>query len=87
MSKFTEGEWEYDKEYIFLPNGKWYQPNGFVYDEEEQANARLIAAAPEMYELLESIVSLLSVHSYSQGEAVKIHQLLARIDGEEAEHD
>lgn len=54
---------------------------------EWQANARLIAAAPEMYRLLESIVSLLSVHSYSQGEAVKIHQLLARIDGEEAKHE
>ncbi len=72
MSKFTQGEWLMDKEYIFLPNGKWYQPNGFISDEEMQANARLIAAAPEMYELLESIVSLLSVHSYSQGEAVKI---------------
>ena len=85
MSKFTSGKWDYlqsglgDDEQWYLV-GSPERAVGFIRHEED---AKLIAAAPEMYRLLESIVSLLSVHSYSQGEAVKIHQLLARIDGEE----
>lgn len=55
--------------------------------EVQKANARLIAAAPEMYETLQSLVGVLSVHSYSQEEAVKICQLLARIDGKEAANE
>ena len=92
MSKFTGGEWKYLQSPLRGLGGdeQWYligspeRAVGFIRHEED---AKLIAAAPEMYRLLESIVSLLSVHSYSQGEAVKIHQLLARIDGEEAEHE
>ncbi len=91
MSKFTQGKWEHGTHSIKAITPEETIGIAFVYkansQEETEANARLITAAPEMYRLLESIVSLLSVHSYSQGEAVKIHQLLARIDGEEAEHE
>ena len=92
MSKFTQGEWEYNKEYIFLPNGKWYQPNGFVSDEEEQANARLITAAPKMYERLKLVARLISRQAQGQFNdkfdpaiADSIYELLAEIDDEPVE--
>lgn len=93
MSKFTSGKWFYDDfSAIVKPVSNNSRPICIVmedsendYSEEEDANGRLIAAAPEMYETLQSLVGVLSVHSYSQEEAVKICQLLARIDGKEAE--
>ena len=59
MSKFTKGKWEvehgaFDPEIIC--ENKYL---AFIYNlehlEETEANARLIAAAPEMYELLKEI--------------------------------
>ena len=92
MSKFTQGEWKYNKEYIFLPNGKWYQPNGFVSDEERQANARLITAAPKMYERLKLVARLISRQAQGQFNdkfdpaiADSIYYLLATIDNEPVE--
>ena len=92
MSKFTQGEWKYNKEYIFLPNGKWYQPNGFVSDEERQANARLITAAPKMYERLKLVARLISRQAQGQFNdkfdpaiADSIYELLASIDNEPVE--
>lgn len=96
MSKFTSGEWHIERnvhdaysdvEHELVVPEDWCIGKDYIAAVIDPTDARLITAAPEMYRLLESIVSLLSVHSYSQGEAVKIHQLLARIDGEEAEHE
>ena len=91
MSKFTKGKWQCDFEeskYIFCCDGDVL---GEVYfttsDEETEANARLIAAAPEMYELLENLVDILLSHLYSEDKAIRIVDLLARIDGEEKVHD
>ena len=84
MSKFTQGKWEYGKEYIFLPNGKWYQPNGFVSDEEMQADARLIAAAPKMYELLK-VWTQVGAEPMLMNARDTARKLLARIDVEEGE--
>ena len=50
-----------------------------------QANARLIAAAPEMYELLKSLSYRTS--GMEQHEILKIRELLARINGEEANNE
>lgn len=96
MSKFTSGEWHIERnvhdaysdvEHELVVPEDWCIGKDYIAAVIDPTDARLITAAPEMYRLLKSIVSLLSVHSYSQGEAVKIHQLLARIDGEEAEHE
>ena len=100
MSKFTQGEWEWDKENCLVfttmysedGSSERYYVADFEMDyaisrEEREANARLIASAPEMYELLESLVNILLAHSYSQDKAIRIVDLLARIDGEEKVHD
>ena len=57
MAKFTAGKWEaYSDGSVYLPNGKWYIPRGFIDDAEIKVDARLIAAAPRMYELLKQCV-------------------------------
>lgn len=62
---------------------------GTISKQEAEANARLIAAAPEMYgELYEALQLLQSKSSYDGDEfseqAESIRELLARIDGKEA---
>ena len=91
MSKFTKGKWEVSDEgeiRIFV-NKKitLFYTIGSVDgcdNEEGQANARLIAAAPEMYELLKE--ELIPTSDYggilSFEREKKIRTLLARIDGE-----
>ena len=59
--------------------------------DETDANGRLIAAAPEMYEELYEALQLIRGHSSYKGDefdqqARSIQALLARIDGEEANH-
>ena len=50
------------------------------------ANAQLIAAAPEMYELLK-VWANIQVQPTLMNARKKTQELLARIDGEEANHD
>ena len=104
MSKFTQGKWEYDdygglvwgaghrmiiaqmrsRSYLFgilgLPSWK--------IEEIQNANGRLIAAAPEMYELLyDAMQELKGYDPIGNGISTvypNIEELLARIDGEEA---
>lgn len=77
MSEFTKGKWIYDDEsnYIFNDDkqmtiaqirgwGYLTQKLGLSDDEAyevQQANARLIAAAPEMYELLKKFAVNITV--------------------------
>ena len=90
MSEFTKGKWEYDDAHGCIHHdGRLIAEvaggGGANYRHAAgQANARLIAAAPEMYELLRKcaedleFVGLLSLSN-------ECSNLLARIDGQEAQ--
>lgn len=95
MSKFTKGTWEFDTELCFVKNKKgdeiaelfWDTDDG---DKEErlQANGRLIAAAPEMYELLRDLAKELRAYGDEviedlYGLMVAAEELTARIDGQD----
>lgn len=100
MSKFTGGEWKYLEalggvtaypkgEGKTFPDGaRWQDITGELMgldDEEVDANGRLIAAAPEMYELLEALLNEYNAYVKSYpGLRRRILELLARINGEEA---
>ena len=88
MNKFTSGKWEVEMVYgdhpIVTADGR------IVADcFNNEANARLIAAAPEMYEMLKGIIqSTGDCPMESAGffrEARELLARIARIDGEEAE--
>lgn len=67
--KFTQGEWKHvnDSPYhrVELVNGRLYVASveGALNESEEQANAKLIAAAPDLYEALELMISQLQGHN------------------------
>lgn len=81
-SKFTKGEWcTYHNgvgcdgfAIVVTPIGKLIPP------EEEKANANLIAAAPEMYEMLMHLVSQDCINDVSLD--TEVHNLLAKVRGE-----
>ena len=101
MPDFTEGEWKYIPEIrgIIAYDGDrrkiWGNAittdlsNEYKTDEEIHANGRLIAAAPELYEMLKE--ELIPTSDYggilSFSREAKVRKLLARIDGEETCHD
>ncbi len=88
MSKFTKGKWKV--KYSHMMQGIFDEDNDPV--ELNEANARLIAAAPDMYELLNNIAWYIEAtqklqKNYLADEfsdyATRAKELLARIDGEE----
>ena len=91
MPDFTQGQWNCDFEgskYIFGSNQEIIGELFFINEKETNANARLIAAAPDMYELLDMAAQSLRHHSDNDGLiAYRIVQLLARIDGEEVNNN
>lgn len=93
MSKFTGGEWKYlqwpfiglggDEQWCLI--GSPERAIGFIRHEED---AKLITAAPKMYELLIfAMASLRDGDIPAQRVADRIEELLARIDNEEDEHE
>lgn len=53
------------------------------YEDEMDANARLIAAAPEMYELLEFIYNYFAINGFLNDRmTTKISKLLKKVRGE-----
>ena len=94
MAKFTSGKWTEDGYgcyvlMVCMMRGWAYLKGKGLSDEEaikvQEANARLIAAATEMYELLEAMAH----HDYDNTVTAilttKAETLLARIDGEETQ--
>ena len=89
MSKFSQGKWRCewdDNKYIWGANDEVIGELYFTTPEETKANARLIAAAPEMYQKLKSAVSYCSyAEEFSPAAKIvakSIKELLARIDGD-----
>ncbi len=95
MSKFTKGTWKLNKHFdVVSENGQFialccirhkklgyhYIENIKLYNEETKANARLIAAAPEMYQHLKIILN-------GEFSSDNVEQLLAQIDGEETKNE
>ena len=80
--KFTPGPWETDAPYDFVTQvwgrgGKVQVadldiPGDSLCSEEQEANAHLIAAAPELYEALEDALAVLRV--YQNDGAVVSHR-------------
>ena len=88
MSEFTKGKWVYDEPFGVIFSYETYavianvQGAGtgscFCSTQEGQANARLIAAAPEMYELMKECMK--KIHSFDDTYR-RIEALLNEIDG------
>lgn len=92
MTKFTKGEWVRDYYNVKTESGKLIADCGFSdegCDKEEQANAHLIAAAPDMYKKLEDMSELLTMldpHTHANIEldcvVYDIEELLKKARGE-----
>ena len=103
MSEFTKGQWTADDmgEYVFAHGFDMMicQMRGWAYlkaqslsdnqaIEVQKANARLIAAAPDMYKALTLAMDFLRDGNFpAQLIADRIQVLLARIDGKDADDD
>ena len=86
MAKFTSGKWEACSDgSVCLPNGKWYMPRGFIDNAEIEVNARLIAAAPELYKMLELATEWIEELEINSIIARTSRKLLNRIDGAEVQ--
>ena len=86
MSKFTKGPWKVTPHLDVMKGHNYIAPISIMtkkymtVNEETRANARLIAAAPDMYQHLRLILN-------GEFSSDDVEQLLARIDGEEEKHE
>ena len=78
MSKFTSGKWEIHdtKPYMIKAPG-----SPFLALAVSLSDARLIAAAPEMYRLLEETLRFFSEHDIDSQLKLDIDYCLCRVDG------
>lgn len=84
-AKFTKGEWQYEDGW-----GAVYTPEGFMVCEFTESNTRehkdynahLIAAAPEMYVMLEKVLVEYKEMLGMSPEIDEIEQLLEKVRGE-----
>ena len=103
MTQFTKGIWTADDmgEYVFahgydmmichMRGWAYLKAQGLSGDEAievQKANARLIAAAPEMYELLKEVLNAPDF-AYGMGFSFcrQVDDILARIHGKEENHE
>ena len=92
MIEFTKGEWKLDEDNKHVMREiTTDKPIAVIIgepDTERQANARLIAAAPEMYETLADIVKELRAYGYHVREDLyslmtEAEEILTHVDGSE----
>lgn len=81
-AKFTKGPWEYDNRMIEVLADNGAEPVCFDVCSDE--NGHLIAAAPEMYEMLDALCTyLIDLDSLgTTHKARQIEKLLAKARGE-----
>ena len=82
MSKFTGGKWEVEGAVPFGIKSEASPRIAIVLTPED---ARLIAAAPEMYRLLKAVANYKP--NFVWDVVFNAQELLARIDGEEAKYE
>ena len=70
MSEHTEGPWFTDGNYIAHQSGDIATLDGVRPAEEEEANARLIAAAPELLEALDALLWAAAEKTLKQKEEI-----------------
>ena len=89
MTKFTEGNWQVDKRRTDRVFAYDYERNEVIpiahevlgtTFEETVANARLIAAAPEMYKLLNKIFHTLSDKDLNEPLRLEIDEVLLKVE-------
>lgn len=94
MSNFTKGKWEVDRTGfdIEITCGDMYLASMYNLEhlEETEANARLIAAAPEMYDELYEILQFMKGKTLWERDEYALYEkdieeLLERIDGVKTE--
>ena len=92
LNDFAKGQWDFVDAPISLGNGEdysgWYivgSPERAIGLIRHKEDARLIAAAPEMYKALERSLRMLNCYDPNNSVVEVIKELLARIDGEETE--
>ena len=88
MKKFTEGKWEVASDGCIEVDSETGLTHGIAevmnfYTAEGEANARLIAAAPEMYRLIKEAFAVSRVWNFEPNLYEAAKYLLARIDGTE----
>lgn len=95
MANFTPGPWQiegpnlsYAREVYTLYTGtevmpKWFADIQFLHKEsaEGEANARLIAAAPDMYDMLYVLLNFAEYKDCSSHMPRRIQEILNKIDG------
>ena len=95
MSAFTKGNWYVDNTRVIHSDDDYRSIAYLISDgatkDIDDANARLIAAAPEMYDELYEALQLIKGKSAYDGDeyswqAKSIQELLERIDGKEADN-
>ena len=92
MSKHTPGTWKAQKNHgdLWIRATDRYEESLLIanvyetFEEgQKEANARLIAAAPEMLEVLREAISAYSLTNYPKDHwSNKVRRLLAKIEGE-----
>ncbi|HIB76367.1 MAG TPA: hypothetical protein EYO58_01860 [Flavobacteriales bacterium] len=86
MSKFTQGKWIANGYVVESEDGKTIADCGFSdkgVDEEEKSNAHLIAAAPDMYAMLDVMAkSILTTGAGCIEDMLAIESLLKKARGE-----